>query len=217
MFSVAIGREAGRLDERESNRKLPKKVSLPMKKRRRLIVVIGLMVGFALAFIIPDSRWAIVGLLRNESFYRSKPTSYWRKVYVEGHASTRPFSSRWEKSWLTTVISYSTISDPESDLQGLVGGDDSQAVPVLIELLKDEEAIIRHGAGYALGRRKSKAKAAVPFLLEAYTKKKSPEDVAMAARALYRSDPETAKREGVVQPLDPPVLAPGEGAEPFMP
>ena len=87
----------------------------------------------------------------------------------------------------------------------LLGSDDSEAVPVLIELLKDEEITLRHSAGHALGRRKSKAKAAVPYLLETY--KKRPEDSLMAGWALHMIDPETATKEKVVKPSTPTLWA----------
>ena len=76
-----------------------------MKHRYRLFVAIGVILVLALAFVVPDSRWAIRGVLRNEHFYRGKPTSYWKEVHSASHISTSPLSARWEKSWFTTVSS----------------------------------------------------------------------------------------------------------------
>lgn len=100
---------------------------------RRLLCwlnVIGLgVLGFA--FLAPQGYWTWVGYRNRERFYQGKPTSYWSAVLrkpTPGWAQYLPTGTHW----LVGLGGYPAV------LQG-----DPAAVPVLLELLKDEDWHVR--------------------------------------------------------------------------
>ncbi|HMC64528.1 MAG TPA: hypothetical protein VKI65_06290 [Gemmataceae bacterium] len=162
---------------------------------------ITLLTFFAIAWLIPDSRWAITGALGFEPFYRGKPSSYWQEVYRAREAGNqgKPLLSRgWNDNWLTTAVGYSVVSNPALELQNLLHRDDGEAVPVLMELLKEGDDKMRRSAVLALGRRRARAKAAVPQLISLHDQKAIEDDP--FGRAMHQIDPEKAKRLGIPEP-----------------
>src|SRR5262249_51555036 len=50
--------------------------------RRRWVLWVGLVLAAVIAVVWLDPTRVLLGLVRNEAFYRGRPTSYWRaKVY----------------------------------------------------------------------------------------------------------------------------------------
>jgi HEAT repeat protein len=106
-------------------------------------------------------------------------------------------------------VRLSAAKELEASPSGLMEAEVKAALPVLIRALKAEEAEVRRGAAYALGKIGVDAKAAVPALIEALTDKGG-RDPGMgcwahlytvgyaASRALLQIDPEAAKEAGVL-------------------
>jgi len=77
--------------------------------------------------------------------------------------------------------------------------DDPEAIPVLIELVRSQEANVRGYATHVLGRLGAAAKPAVPALLVALSDS-APHVRENAADGLWRIDPDTARYSGLPEP-----------------
>jgi len=121
-------------------------------------------------------RWRVIGWVLGEAFYKGRPTSYWSEEL-----------SRWGKQW----NGYQEDQDPtftreetmwDRFAEGLsgrraleleFGGEELQlvnpeAVPVLLDLLKDSNPFVRSIAALCLGKIGPEARPAVPILLELF-------------------------------------------------
>jgi HEAT repeat protein len=101
-----------------------------MTKRKLLLAAVIIVLGTAAGLLlIPDTRQYIFALYRGEHFFAGKPTSSWREAVVAEVAlpagSLQPACAEW--------------------LHG-----DIDAVRVLIDLLKDEDAGVRRTAAHLL-------------------------------------------------------------------
>ena len=168
-----------------------KRIWTILKRRQSRYLILGVIALAALAYAIPDCRWAIKGVLRNESFYRGKPTSYWREAYWETKNKGKPLASEPESKYWFRVF--------PPDLKDLIYAEDAPAVDVLIDLLHDDDKRLRNSAAYALGRRRFRAKAAVPQLIVAGSRGLI--DYDPYARAMHQIDSGTAKKMGIPEPV----------------
>src|SRR5262245_43697358 len=148
-----------------------------MKKRNKRLaiwLVRLLIVGVCvLVFVHPSSRMVIFGLLRGERFYAGKPTSYWRQT-LKAEKGQAPQPS--PPSYLMSLIkSLPFLPQDDRPYQGafweLRNGDRS-AIPVLIQLLRDDDPEIRMLALQAIEQIGSRLgpvarKEAAPALVEA--------------------------------------------------
>jgi hypothetical protein len=114
-----------------------------MKKRWILCFSLGLAVAAVAVMVEPTH--VVRGWLRGERFFAGRPSSYWSKVIRD-----RQPVGRFE------------------DAIGLVLGKEPNpaAVPMLVELLEDEDDEVRFAACHALAANGSAARQAVPALLE---------------------------------------------------
>jgi len=143
----------------------------------RAVLVLGAVLASALAgaLLVPDARWQAWGLLRGEAFYRGKPTSYWRgsvkgfqrltKSLTDGpgglgfSSKPRPPSAvEVVRAWVSRFFAGSFVLPPDHD---------PAAVPVLVQLLSDDDPEVRDYAALALGDCGPDATAALPRLTEA--------------------------------------------------
>src|SRR5262245_8848232 len=114
---------------------------MPMTRRRWLCLSASLVSVAALSLIHPAVHWRLIGWARGEAFYQGRPTSYWRK---EAHQWVTPQlknlftwsrrSSWWEER-LANVVGMNFNLDQA--IPWILG--DAQAVPMLLELLADED------------------------------------------------------------------------------
>jgi len=135
-----------------------------------------LLLGSGAVLLFPDSRWRIVGWVKGESFYKNRPTCYWRERVKHLQMSV----SHPEPSW---------FRDAWHQLQKRLGNDDATngrdpfytefdqkhyvyrkpdmvGVPVLIELVLDSDATVASYARSALGQLGQDALAAAPALAQ---------------------------------------------------
>jgi hypothetical protein len=117
-----------------------------MRLRRRSVLA-GLA-GLVLA--LPWLLWAgcaMIGLLRGEHFHRGLPSSFWRRQLIgrgeELHSF--PLIVHDIHPWLGTILVSLNLGG-ERPLLAAPG-----AVPVLAELMHDENPIVRHDAVVELG------------------------------------------------------------------
>jgi HEAT repeat protein len=131
-----------------------------MKKRRLVLLSLLAAALAAGALAPPQHRYYCPGLIRREPFYDGMPACYWRWQLRGWIAQTAdvPF---WRLAWLRRLLPEPKVP---SRPQVLDGG--PAAVPVLIELAREEELWIRVLAVASLGRVASRAKDAVPVLIE---------------------------------------------------
>jgi HEAT repeat protein len=115
--------------------------------KRRVLIWSGGSIALALgvAFLIPSSRYSMLGYLRGESFDSGRPQSYW-------------VNALWD-------------ADPEVRQEGAtclarLGPQAADAIPALMDLLKDERPEVRTKAAFALFKIHVKASSAVPSLCD---------------------------------------------------
>jgi hypothetical protein len=118
-----------------------------MTRRWRIwlgLVLLLLLLGTA--FLVPAVRWPVIGWLKREAFYDGMPTSYWRSQIRDYRECVIPMGS------MIAVQPPQTLLNRLRESVGLqptyldqpaimVAGDD--AVPVLVELLEDDEETMR--------------------------------------------------------------------------
>src|SRR5262249_43958257 len=106
-------------------------------KRRHLLWVALVLFLLAAIFLLPASRWRIIGWTKGESFYRGRPTSYWREEILFYH-NVPP-----EKSFLDPIF-----GPPEREpLAAPFWGrepfcDDPAALWVVLDLLEDQNDLV---------------------------------------------------------------------------
>jgi hypothetical protein len=177
-----------------------------MKRRRIFWTGVGLVSVLAM-LVTPRTIETITAILKNEHFYRGRPTSYWRN---------KAKSARLEREeWI--VHGPSMLGQEEAPLGRLEGWvedrlesppvgpghnyvlyflGDPAAMPVLKDLLADEDPEVRAFAAHGLALIGIAAKDVVPSLLECL-EDKNPEVRGAAAEALRRIEPELANKMGV--------------------
>lgn len=146
-----------------------------MKKRRRIGLGLVSMIAIGTLFT-PAVHWRMIGWSRGEAFYQGRPTSWWRdeiKQYDVVHFSTGDIywmrEPSWWKTWWLTHISSDSIEFASRADPALLGGL-PETIPVLIELLEDEDDDVRYLAIHAFARIGSSAKSAFNVLLNAMSK-----------------------------------------------
>jgi HEAT repeat protein len=124
-----------------------------MKKRWpiRLAIVVGVLVTLAL-LLIP--RMTLLGFIRGESFYKGRPTSYWKEEIKHAIDANKPRPA----SYLDRLIRRNEAGFPQLGEPG--------ALPVLAELLSDPDVEVRWHAAGALIDKGSWAEPVLPRLKE---------------------------------------------------
>jgi hypothetical protein len=119
-----------------------------MQPKTMVLMVIAIVVGL----IAASMTFRLVG--NKESSYRNKPTSYWSKKLQE------PIQRREVTQGHVKIVK---DVDPAADLRH----GDPEAIPVLVELMKDDNSIVRQEAILILARIGSPARQAIPALQQA--------------------------------------------------
>lgn len=139
-----------------------------MKRPRRIALVLAVLVVFASVFFHPAVYWPVTGWVRGEAFYDGRPTSYW------SHAIRRWGNDSAALSWMDKTRVGVGLSRCEAVPRPVVIGDhfdpfdpflrypataniphlptgvDRAAMPVLVELLRDQKEAVRLQAAAAL-------------------------------------------------------------------
>jgi hypothetical protein len=187
---------------------------------RRRILFVGTLLGLAAAAAVlsPGVRWRLWGLWRGEAFYQGRPTSYWRGQILHYPNNMAGYGRR--RHGAEPGHYYATAS-PVDELKRVCGVScdirqvpfpfaerSPAALPVLIELLRDRDPVLRRYAADCLGDLGPKARAAVPALLRALRDQEKGGFFCTvseaAADALKQIDPETAAQAGVPRDGPPP-------------
>lgn len=131
-----------------------------MKKRVAGVALILLLVVVALVLLDPLQRMKLSGLLHGEKFYRGLPAHYWRTAIEEGDGNERYnaiLAVGRDPEWIPALTA--RLKDPVPLLRhlaavelGRFGPQAKSAVPVLTELLHDEERSCREAAAEALAK-----------------------------------------------------------------
>src|SRR2546425_71457 len=126
-------------------------------KKRYLIGVGGVLVLAVLAVVL-DPTYVLRGRLTNERFFHGRPTSYWRKAIKRGnHDFELRFYGQKEFSKVAFDSHSGQLVSPGPDA-------DPAAVPLLIELLDDQDGQVCYWACNAVAILGSNAWGAVPSL-----------------------------------------------------
>ena len=185
-----------------------------MSRRRllRAVLLLGVVLAGAL-LALPGVRWPLWGRLRGESFYRGRPTSYWRRLILDypGQATLdhrqipEDMQLGWDCAPATPVDSLRRVCGLPYQLARLPYPFEEnvpEAIPVLTELLRDGNPGVRLYAAGCLGDIGPAAKPAVPALLAALGDHEMGDSFHWqvsdsAAQALKQVDPEAASEAGV--------------------
>jgi hypothetical protein len=131
--------------------------------KKRWLVRFGVLIGMACAgvLILSPSRYFLVGLFRGEPFYEHMPASYWKaKMRVWTAKDFKPPPA--PISWLLQLVGNQAGPSRPRVLDG-----GREAVPVLIELVKEDDLWVRILAIRSLARIGPEAQEAVPALIAA--------------------------------------------------
>src|SRR6266511_3969450 len=109
------------------------------KKHFLIWLTAVLLVGTGIVLYVPALHWGLIGLVRRESFFHGRPTSYWRLE----------------------------LMNPTSRAAEELAQGRAAAVPVLVEILNGQGRGLRARAAHLLGRIGPPAEAAIPALQEA--------------------------------------------------
>lgn len=128
------------------------------------LVVVFLVILLAVALGTPFCRYGILGLVRGESFYQGRPTSYWRGVVKDravrllytSLAPPPPTFFEETQEYLKRLLTKEVEIPPSKK--------DLAALPVYIDLLGDEDADVRWYAAWTIGNMGPLAKTAIPRL-----------------------------------------------------
>src|SRR5712692_8136994 len=101
-----------------------------MKKRLLVLLGLALILGLIVALALPTSHFVIMGWLRRESFYQGRPTSYW-------------ISAVKKDAFLG--------NSAPAEVGKLLREGGEAAVPVLKEMVKDQDEYVSMQALLALG------------------------------------------------------------------
>jgi hypothetical protein len=134
---------------------------------RRVGVAIALLL--ILVLVLPRLRWSLIGLLRNECFYNGWPASYWSvragqfmgprpDDYDPGQSETR--DSIWDR--IKAACGY---DNRPQRVPPFGQPADPRSVPVLVQMLDDQNDQVCYFACNALIQTRDKAQIAVPGLL----------------------------------------------------
>jgi hypothetical protein len=177
---------------------------------RRLLFRAGVALGVVLTcglLALPNVRWPLWGWLRGERFYRGWPTSYYRQTLK------RPFHCP-DGYWIAAPHGYWAVMEsppplplenrpqvaavyrrlgvpPQRYVVVFELAEIEQVLPVLTELLQDDDAKVAAGAAGILGQMDGWARPAVPALLQAFYHHRDARVRQAAAYALQRVDRET--------------------------
>jgi HEAT repeat protein len=166
-------------------------------RRLRIFMWIGwaLLFGFGLLMILPQSRFAILAVVRQEDFYEGHPMGYWATKTKDQdpkqrEEAIRALNSMGENAKDALPELIDAMSDSEDLVRILaalaiskIGPDAAPAVGVLAKGLKDNHPQVRINSALALTRIGPGASSAVPDLLEAMNR---PEN-ATIVRPFYHS------------------------------
>src|SRR5689334_15225750 len=117
-----------------------------MKRRPLLWLGILLAIALVLALAFPTSHYVLIGLLQNEAFYDGKPTSYWVSALKKQ--------------------GYFGAEGPPRDVGKILWQAGAAAVPVLVDMLQEEDDDVRFQALLALYAMKPGEAAAAVSALE---------------------------------------------------
>jgi HEAT repeat protein len=132
-------------------------------KIKRWRLLLGFGACLVLAALSPASRWPLVRLLNNERSYRGRPTSYWSQQVLLYLADPDDYR-RGKFAWLDPVrhaLGWDSGASTEQPFGNLA---DPNGVPVLTELLVDEDRRVRCYAATSLAFIGCPAHSAFPAL-----------------------------------------------------
>jgi HEAT repeat protein len=132
-----------------------------VKKRVGILIASLLVVGLGIALALPRSHYAITGWLNGEAFYQGRPTSYWAGAFRK-----EPFIG------------------PQGDVGKTLSEGGAAAVPVLWELLKNEDKLVRGQALFAIQRIDWDPRSVPLSFVHRLVTDKNSEDIGSAAREL---------------------------------
>jgi HEAT repeat protein len=131
--------------------------------------------GLGLALAFPTSHYVLIGWLQKEAFYDGKPTGYWVSALKKQ--------------------GYFGSEGPPRDVGNLLAKAGAAAVPVLVDMLQEEDDDIRLQALLALlAMRPGEAAAALPTLERTWINEKTAPHHEVAYWALVRANEEAAIR-----------------------
>src|SRR5262249_9462862 len=111
--------------------------------RKQLIVGLALLLVVCAIAVVADPTCVLLRLLRNESFYQGRPTSYWSREIRRARDIEASDALSTAQDWFSNLFRPNKWTRAE-DTNLLKGG--AEAAPVLKELLRDKNPGVRSTA-----------------------------------------------------------------------
>jgi hypothetical protein len=130
-------------------------------KRFFVWLVSLLVIGIGVAISFPAGQWGVIGLVRGDSFFHGRPTSYWRfelgDITFGGHE--RATNELVQGGPAAVPVLVDMLRGKEwhdrceaADILARIGPKAQDAVPALVQAMKDPEQHVRWRAEKALDR-----------------------------------------------------------------
>jgi HEAT repeat protein len=172
------------------------------KVKKIILISLVLVALLALGAVLLDPTCTLLGLLKRESFYRSRPTTYWKSALKDSNPSVHQETLSALKAGgpAALPVLVELVRQPSSDwtvtevrctaadLLGGMGPSAREAAPALVEALRDPDQHVRSVAVTALGAIGADASVAVPALVALL----KTEDCLKAVLALQAFGPQAA-------------------------
>jgi hypothetical protein len=168
-----------------------------MTRRWRLWMSLALVLVAIATLLHPAAYWPILGWLRGEAFYKGRPTTHWSQEIERWYQGTDHKALRMYRGDLpqppppvTTFEHIKAFSGywPQPQRRHPLPQNDALLVPVLRQLLKDQNLMVRVQAMATLWELGPDARPAWPELIEALNDKEGNASY-WAVQVLERIDP----------------------------
>jgi HEAT repeat protein len=130
-----------------------------VRKRLPILILVLFLIGLGVAYVLPRSHFVIMGWWNGEAFYRGLPASYWSGAFKKD-----PFIG------------------PQGDVGKTLREGGQAAIPVLFQLLNDDDPDVRSQAALALSLIDCDPAALMPALLEFVKSGKEPKSFSSRLR-----------------------------------
>jgi hypothetical protein len=123
-----------------------------MRRRWRLLFGLALVLLVGASLLHPAIHWRLIGWAKGEAFYEGRPTTYWRRQiqsYSDGLQNLFPpshpsqlgnFRAVRQRDWLDRWDDY--LRGGRLEVPAILIESNAAAIPVLVELTRDNDLIV---------------------------------------------------------------------------
>jgi hypothetical protein len=115
-----------------------------MRWRYKVWIAVSVATFLAICLVAPSLYWHIRGTVSHEPFYQGRPTSYWSGA-IQAWQKSQNTSAGPPFPYVDDIKAFLGIGQMPAVLNG-----DEAAVPVLLDLLKDDSELVRQAVASPL-------------------------------------------------------------------